>query len=206
MTSPITDNGNSKDVGASVSGITQTEQIREALLESERRYRELADFLPQIVFEIDEAGNFTFANRQAYSYSGYRPEDIDKGLNALELFVPEDRERVRESIRRILSGEQLGGNEYTAQRKDGSTFPVIVYSVPIVHDNKRVGLRGIVVDMTEVAQFQPLGEGGLTDSEACQSVVSALDHERGQCCLDRLLVNVVHCCHFNTSIGYRIYG
>ncbi|MCK5547954.1 MAG: PAS domain S-box protein, partial [Thermoplasmata archaeon] len=34
-------------------------------------------------------------------------------------------------------------------RKDGTTYPVIVYSNPIMHKDKAVGLRGVVVDITE---------------------------------------------------------
>jgi hypothetical protein len=39
----------------------------------------------------------------------------------------------------------MGGEEYTALRKDGTTFPVQVYAAPIVEDGKAVGLRGITV-------------------------------------------------------------
>jgi PAS domain S-box-containing protein len=111
--------------------------------------RELADLLPQTVFEIDERGNFTFANRYGLESSGYTQGDIDKGLNALQLFIPEDRQRVAENMRKILRGEKSQGHEYTALRKDGSTFPVLVYSSAIIRGDKPVGLRGIVIDMTE---------------------------------------------------------
>jgi len=37
----------------------------EALIESEQRYRNLANSLPQVVFETDEKGTLTFANRNA---------------------------------------------------------------------------------------------------------------------------------------------
>jgi len=36
-----------------------------------------------------------------------------------------------------------------ALRKDGSRFPVLVHSSPIIKDGKPVGLRGIVIDITE---------------------------------------------------------
>lgn len=113
------------------------------------RYRELADLLPQTVFEIDEGGTTTYSNRYGLASYGYTHEDIDKGLNALGLFVPEGRERVAENIRKIVSGEESQGNEYTALRKDGTTFPVLIYSGPIISDGKPVGLRGVVIDMTE---------------------------------------------------------
>jgi two-component system cell cycle sensor histidine kinase/response regulator CckA len=43
----------------------------------------------------------------------------------------------------------LGGVEYTAQRKDRSTFPIEIYSSPIVREHSVIGLRGIIVELTE---------------------------------------------------------
>jgi PAS domain S-box-containing protein len=119
------------------------------LAESERRFRELAELLPQIVFEIDEQGNLMFANRITFAATGYDEDDFRKGLNAFQMFVPEDHERARQNIQGILSGEKSRGDEYTVLRKDGSTFPAIVYSAPVMRENRSVGLRGIVVDITE---------------------------------------------------------
>ena len=134
--------------------LAERKQAEEALRRSEERFRELANLLPQTVFEIDLKGNFTFVNRYGLEYLGYTQEYLDEGLNTLQLFIPEDRERVQENIQRILSGDKQTGNEYTALRKDGSTFPVIIYSSLIIHENKPVGLRGIIVDITERKQME----------------------------------------------------
>ena len=50
-------------------------QAEETLQESERKFRELADLLPQTVFEIDSKGNLTFVNRHVFGSTGYSPED-----------------------------------------------------------------------------------------------------------------------------------
>jgi PAS domain S-box-containing protein len=134
--------------------ITEQRQAEQALQESEQKYRELVDLLPQIVYETDEKGNLTFVNRKAFESTGYTQDDIDKGLNAVDVFVPEDHVIARENIERVMSGDKLLGNEYTLLRKDGSTFPVISFSSPIIRQNKPVGLRGIVIDMTERKQAE----------------------------------------------------
>ncbi len=121
----------------------------EKLAESERRFRELSDLLPQTVFEMDEKGNLSFFNLAAFKTFGYIEEDLRKGLNAFQMIAPEDRNRAKQRVRRLLEGEDLGGTEYSMQRKDGSTFPAIVHSTPIARENKSVGLRGIAVDITE---------------------------------------------------------
>ena len=125
------------------------QRAEEALRESEKKYRELTDFLPQIVLETDERGNLKFLNYQAFQSTGYTPDDFNKGLSAMQLVIPEDRDKVKKNIQLVLSGKKRGGAEYTALRKDGSTFPIIVYTTPVTHEGKAVGLRGIIVDITE---------------------------------------------------------
>jgi len=133
---------------------TEHKRMVKEIRENKKRYKELADLLPTAVFETDEKGNFVFVNHQGFKISGYTPEDIDKGLNALQLFIPEDRDRVTEDMRRVLSGETLDGREYTALKKDGGTYSVSIYSSPIIVDNRVAGLRGVVVDVTERKQVE----------------------------------------------------
>jgi len=125
------------------------EQRTKALSESEQKYRELTDLLPQTIFEIDMQGKLTFANRIAFETFGYTRDEFDKGLNPLQMVIPEDRDRAMANIQKVLAGEEIGFNEYRVQRKDGSTLPVIVKTSPIIRENQPVGLRGIVVDITE---------------------------------------------------------
>ena len=54
-------------------------KIENALRESESKYRELTDFLPQIIFEMDLAGNLTFVNKYAFSAMRYNEEDLKLG-------------------------------------------------------------------------------------------------------------------------------
>ncbi|MFX0116423.1 MAG: PAS domain-containing protein, partial [Candidatus Hodarchaeota archaeon] len=72
-------------------------------------------------------------------------------LNVLQMFIPADRERVKENIQRKLRGEKLGeeGRYYTALRKDGTSFPVYIHTSVIIHEKKPVGLRGLLIDDTE---------------------------------------------------------
>ena len=63
---------------------------------------------------------------------------------------------MKENIQSIMNGEQLGGIEYTHVRADGTTFPVVIHSTPILQDGKAVGLRGVIIDMTERKQAEEL--------------------------------------------------
>jgi len=119
-----------------------------AFQESEKRFRDLADLLPQTVFEIDDSENITFANRVAFNIFGYTQEDFEKGLNALQMFIPEDRNKIMAYIQRLLDGEMIMQIESTAQKKNGSAFPVLIYPRVISHKDIPVGIRGILIDIT----------------------------------------------------------
>jgi PAS domain S-box-containing protein len=119
------------------------------LTESEKRFRELADLLPQIVFEIDDNGNVQFINRGACAAIGCTEDDFRKGLNAFQMIGSSERDRATRGIRRTLDGETIGGREFTVLRRDGTTFPVVVHTGPIIHEGKTVGVRGIAIDITE---------------------------------------------------------
>jgi len=55
-----------------------------------------------------------------------------------------------DKIKKIMGGGKLKGGEYSALRKDGSTYPVLVYSSPIIKERKTIGIRGIMADLSEV--------------------------------------------------------
>ncbi len=132
-----------------VSQMSERKEAEETLRNSELRYKELTDLLPQTIYEIGPDGNFTFVNRAFYENSGYDETDILKGVAALDVIAPEDRERAGRTIERRIVGEDFGVVEYTAIRKDGSRFPLAVYSNAVLRDGRIVGVRGIAVNMTE---------------------------------------------------------
>jgi PAS domain S-box-containing protein len=130
--------------------ITERKQAEERLWQTRRRFRDLVNLLPLGVFEMDDQYNVTFANQQAVIMLGYEKADVnDISLYTLDACVPEDRERMEKNIERIMNGEELGGNEYTLRQVNGTTFPAVVHSRPIIRDDKAVGLRGVIIDTTE---------------------------------------------------------
>jgi len=153
---PIKDPDSGKVTGVVefVRDITKYKKSEEALKESEEKFREMANLLPQIVYETDLYGNITYLNEIAFEIFGYSKEMFDNGINISQDIVPEDRERAKENIRQIMEGANSGNNEYTLQKQDGSKFPVLIYSNPIIKNNKAVGLRGIIIDITETKKFE----------------------------------------------------
>ncbi|MCD4704033.1 MAG: PAS domain S-box protein, partial [Methanosarcinaceae archaeon] len=106
-----------------------------AVAENEKRFKEMVDQLPQILCEYDLEGNISFANHQALDIFKYTQADLDMGQNAIQLLVPEDRNRARNNLKMILNGDMTGSLdiEYTAVDKDRNTFPILTYTNVIMN-------------------------------------------------------------------------
>jgi PAS domain S-box-containing protein len=130
--------------------ITERNQAQTALKESEDRFRNMADLLPQAIFETDIKGRLTYVNKTAYELFRYTQDDFDNGLLAFDMVIPEDRELAYRNMESLINERNFSKTEYTALRKDGLKFPVIIYTNAIIQNNKSLGLRGIIFDMTEI--------------------------------------------------------
>ena len=100
--------------------ISERKKMEIALLESREKWMDLADSLPQVVFEIDMNGSLTFVNRNAFDVFGYTKEEFRRGLNVFEMVAPQDRQRAIVNLTRKLTGETLDSAEYMVMRKDGT--------------------------------------------------------------------------------------
>ncbi len=163
LLSPLKDeDGNVTHVIEAARDITDIFEAQQALQVSETKFRELVDMLPQVVFETDETGNLTFINQVAIKSFGYSEDDLASGLHATQMIAAKDRDRVADRIRRIMTDQSVSaGSDYTAVRKDGTEFPVIIYSDKMLRNGKAAGIRGIIIDNTERMQ----AEDKLRDSE-----------------------------------------
>jgi PAS domain S-box-containing protein len=129
--------------------ITELTQTRMALESSEKKYREFAESLPEIVFEIDSEGTLVFVNHIASQITGYSLDEFGKNFSFIRLIVPDEIENALVNITKLLSGESGLFGEFHIIRKDGSVFPAMVWANPILVQNKFAGLRGIVADISE---------------------------------------------------------
>jgi PAS domain S-box-containing protein len=128
--------------------VTLERRREEALRESEKRYHDLADLLPQMIFEMDPELRITYANRYALGLFGVTEETLRQGVNAFSFIDPSEHTRVRENLEKVLKGEIPGNREFTFRRIDGSTFPVLIYTAPVFRDRDPVGFRGVAVDIS----------------------------------------------------------
>ncbi len=133
-------------------GRTETaeqEASRRALEESEQWFRNLAELLPEPVFEADLTFRVTYANKKAFELFGYSREDFEAGLSGLDMLAPEYREEAQTALKERLEGVDPGVVEYTAVKKDGTRFPILFHAALFRLEGRPIGVRGIIVDITK---------------------------------------------------------
>ncbi len=127
-------------------------QLHQLLLratQSEQKYRDLADLLPEPVFETDIHGRLTYANGKFLISLNLSADDLNKGVNVFDHVAPEEKRLAGERFARVLREEILGAREYRLLRKDGGMFPAMVHTARITREGEVLGIRGVVVDISE---------------------------------------------------------
>lgn len=134
--------------------------------ESEMRFRELAEMLPETIYEVDMQGELTFVNEKSFDLFGYTRQEFNEGINVIEFIHEDDRIRAIDNMGKVAAGEDIGIKEYNVQRKDGTIFPGLFHSSPITRNNEVVGFRGFLIDITEKKRTQEF----LIQSEKMMSI------------------------------------
>ena len=129
--------------------ITERKQYEKVLQDSKMKFEDLAEMLPQTVFELDLKGKITFANKSGFHIFKYSKEDFEKGISVFQILIPSEHKKAMENLQRVLRQEKIEEKEYIALKKDGKTFPALVFTSPIFKDNIPIGWRGILIDITD---------------------------------------------------------
>lgn len=147
--------GNLEFIEGIINDITESKHTQTALAESEKKYRELMDFLPQTIYELDRNGHLIFCNKVGRDLFGIS-EDLEKTkVYAFKYFIPEDKDRIIQNAKKRHSGLiESDYNEYTAIDKNGNEFPVLIYASQLKNDDEIVGSRGIILDISKLKETE----------------------------------------------------
>ena len=126
----------------------QVQERTRNLMESERRFHDLVNQLPEMVLETDLIGNITYANNAAKSQLQLSLKK-DTATNFFQLLEDDDREEAQKYFQESLEILSPKLVEFTLKDQAEKSYPILVRSAPITNDNKITGARMIVIDITE---------------------------------------------------------
>jgi PAS domain S-box-containing protein len=121
---------------------------REALRESEEKYRLIVDNAQEGIWAIDREGNTTFVNRRMASILGYTQEEMT-GRPIFEFMDEEARKHAEINLERRRQGikEQY---DFEFLHVDGSRISASLETSPILDDKGEIiGALALVADITE---------------------------------------------------------
>ena len=139
---------NDSSVLSIVRDITERKNAQKALAESEKKFRQIAEFLPEAVFETDSNLVVTYANEKAIEMFGYTREDLKRGIMVLDLISSDEYDKGKNNITLRFNESLKFLSQYTGLKKDGTQFPISMHSSPIFAEGKPAGLRGVVIDIS----------------------------------------------------------
>jgi PAS domain S-box-containing protein len=133
-----------------IQDVTLQKQAEATLRESESKYRSIVETTPDLIWEIDTSGRFTFLSRKIFDLLGYRAEDlVGKPFFSL---LPSDQVPAARQIfeKHVSAGQRLVTLEVFAQHADGHRVELEIRSAPATDDaGLLTGFRGITRDITE---------------------------------------------------------
>ena len=133
-----------------IRDVTETIKTNQALKESEKKYHDFVNLLPEIVFEIDEQSTFLFLNEYSLNVLGYTKKDLQKRRLTLDMVIhPDDLDRLKMNVAKVLKGSQIMGNYYRVLTADKNELTIQAFNNPVFKENKTAGIRGIAINVTE---------------------------------------------------------
>jgi len=154
-------NGKITNYAAVKRDISEQVIVEQAILESERRYRLLADNVTDVIWTMNLEGRFTYISPSVEALRGYTPEEaLQQSIE--EALTPESLQMVLPNIQNIFtiirSGEKLEEipiTELEQPCKDGGTVWVeAITNIMYDDDGNAIGILGLTRNITERKRAQ----------------------------------------------------
>lgn len=131
------------------AGIAQDISDRKQAEQKIRFQSRLLDAVEQAVIATDLEGNIIYWNHYAEVLYGWSAVEVMGRLVVDVVPAPSTKEQAAELMSRLQVGESWAG-EFLVQRRDGTTFPAMVFDSPIYNEQgSLIGIVGVSVDITE---------------------------------------------------------
>ena len=133
-----------------IQDITRQKRAQVTLRESENKYRAIVETSPDLIWEIDTGGRFTFISPKITGLFGYRADQLLK--KPFSTLLPPDQiaAALQQFEKQVRTGQDLVTIEITALHADGRRMEVEIRSSAARDAGGNItGFRGITRDITE---------------------------------------------------------
>ncbi|CAM3530446.1 PAS domain-containing protein [Flavobacterium chungbukense] len=136
-----------------VMDFTIEKNMQQVLMKSEKKFRLLADSMPQLIWTSDTLGNLNYFNETYYTYSGVSKEEIEKN-GWLQIVHPDDRE---ENVKLWMESVKSGNDFlfiHRLKRYDGDYRWQLSRAISQLDENGKIQMWvGTSTDIEEQKNF-----------------------------------------------------
>ncbi len=131
--------------------ITERKRAEEAMIESEKRFREVAESAEEWIWEVDVNGLYTYASPVVEKILGYKPEEIVGEKHFYDFFTPEMREELKKAAFEAFKSKEVFSKFVNPNvHKNGHAVNLETSGTPILDKmGNLLGYRGTDTDITE---------------------------------------------------------
>jgi PAS domain S-box-containing protein len=146
-TAPLEERGAVVGIVASLRDVTEERRARDAVMQSEARYRNLFESATDAIYTVDLDGSFTSVNEATVRLAGLSKTDL-LGRSPGIMFDEEELTFVKEKFRHAVAGNPVRF-ECHVRRADGERRLISVTNTPIRAGRDVVGVLGVARDITD---------------------------------------------------------
>ena len=145
----------SGEVVAIYEDVTERKQFEQRLMESEEKFRNLAEQSPNMIF-INHKGRLEYVNKKCEEVMGYtQREFLSPDFDFRSLVAPEYKELINANFKKHSKKEDVDPYEYAILTKDGRKLDAII-STKLINYEGGKAIMGIITDITEYKKIEKM--------------------------------------------------
>lgn len=142
-------------ISGRITNVTSEETFSMQIQESEKRFRNLMDAVPVMVWVSDETNHVNYTNRAMKDFLGYEMEQIKDGTRFLEKIHPDDRKIAFDDWNKQIRKQLPAETAFRIIDQRGNYHHVFEKAVPRHYDDGGfAGYIGAYFDLTNEKKFQ----------------------------------------------------
>ncbi len=136
-----------------IRDITERKRAEATNKKNETLFAQLFNSTPMGLVMLDANGKVEQVNNGFQQMFGYQPQEL-KGQSINDFIVPENLVSEGIDLNNIIAANEIVSIVTKRKHRNGHLIDVLIYGVPVLLDNRTIGIYGVYVDITERTKIE----------------------------------------------------